>query len=172
MFVVDIQGFQFRNSDFYVRELAILDMANGCMVRKFIKLPHMSSFERRFQDQVSWTIRHIHGLSWDGGLDQLQLEDLGEFLKRTIPCDRAVIVKGQNKKAVLCKFIWNHIIDVDEELKCPNWKILKSETYNICTTCNNTCTYHCKGHLFNDLACAQENVHLLDIWYKKIKCFS
>lgn len=169
MFAIDFQGFQYKTSDFYIREIAIKNLTSECMVRKFIRLPQISGFDGAFKKQVLWNMRHLHGLSWDGGLadddnydedwdNQLRLEDLDAYIKNIIPGDAVVIVKGLNKKTVLSKFIVNNIIDVDE-LNCPKLKILKRKNWNT--------TYHCNYHIYNDLSCAQENVILIGAWYIK-----
>ncbi|VEN54505.1 unnamed protein product [Callosobruchus maculatus] len=106
---------------------------------------------------INWTVHNLHGLPWDllspSAEDYLHYEQIPTFIKDFV---QDAPVQGSSKgtkKQWLERIITNHITDLYDE-GCPNLATLK-----------NTFKYrHCFKHLYNNLTCALENLHLLYKW--------
>lgn len=118
MFIVDIQGFQFKDSEFIIREIAIYDMQTNFVEHKLIKLQHsITWFSPNVRKHMQWCTKNVHGLPWedrhdsDNNISQPSLlqEAIGKYLRDVID-DDIILVKGLNKKKVLEKFLPNIIL--------------------------------------------------------------
>ncbi|CAH2015840.1 unnamed protein product [Acanthoscelides obtectus] len=107
------------------------------------------------QSQINWTVDNLHGIPWDLSPSEesyLHYEQLTSFIKEHVQ-DQPIFVKGRPKKQWLERFITNPITDL-HELGCPNLGKLK-EMFQY---------KHCYKHVYNNMRCALENVHLLCNW--------
>lgn len=157
MFILDVQGFQFKDSDFVCKEIAILNQATGQLYHHFINLPIPSKWlSEDFRRQVQWTTQNLHGLDWNSfNFSFLPLENITNFIQEIVQTN-TVFVKGLNKKVWLCNLINNNIVDMDS-LGCPNFKKLKTVLFPN--------SLHCNTHSINNLFCTRENVFLLNNWF-------
>lgn len=156
MFIIDIQGFQFEQSEFIIREFAIKNIATGEFFHKITNLKsRIEWFNEKIRRHMNFTTDNIHGLSWGCSYPEyLPYENIGLFMK-TIISDKPVFVKGLNKKLALEKFIPNRIFDLDS-MNCPKLSDL-----------NETCdvNFHCYLHFYNHLNCSNANVNLIYKWF-------
>ncbi|VEN55582.1 unnamed protein product [Callosobruchus maculatus] len=139
MFIIDIQGFT-NGCNFICKEIAIMNTVTGYWQHKLI----------------NWTVQNLHGLPWDlpspSAEDFLYYEQITTFIKDFVQ-DAPIFVKGHQKKQWLERIITNHVTDL-YDAGCPSLATLKK-----------TFKYrHCFKHLYNNLTCALENVHLLYNW--------
>ncbi|KAK9694271.1 hypothetical protein QE152_g33633 [Popillia japonica] len=167
MFIVDIQGFQYKESEFIIREIAIYDIESNMIDHALIKLQHaVTWFSPDVRKHMQWCTNNIHGLEWkekdDTGNSNnickpvyLPQESIGNYLKDIIG-NNTILVKGLNKKKALEKFLCNTIIDMDK-FNCPNIDSLSN--------CN--LDTHCGEHINNTLNCAKNNVCALYSWFVK-----
>ncbi len=164
MFIIDVQGFQYKTSPFICKEIAIINIENQDVHHRMFDCPMpLNLLEHGFQNQVDWTTKNVHGLSWDNNcsadVSNLSQESLCLYLK-VIVQDSIIYVFGIQKKKWLEKFIVNTIVDLNE-LGCINLNKLKL----IYTKLNKKNNYHCQKHIFNNLRCARENVFYLKRWF-------
>lgn len=157
MIIVDIQGFQYKNSKFLCKEIAIL--------KDFLCFHHIVGISMDYnylcnemKGQIEWLQQNLHGLSWNekGTISQ---ENISEFLRTIIgEHDGSVMVKGLEKKKWLEQYIPNEIVDM-ESLGCPKLGSLKN------TTEKHGKYYHCNMHMNNNLQCSKYNAFTLGNWY-------
>lgn len=165
MFIVDIQGFQFKDSEYFIKEIAIYNLDTHIVNHTFIRPPNNSSwFSPSVKRHMQWLCNNIHGLDWDDNWfdndvnrpQTIPLERIENYIHSIIG-DCIIMVKGLNKKKILENFLSNIIIDIDK-FSCLNLNTLKNDII---------CDYHCNFHLNNSLNCAKRNVHLLYNWFIK-----
>lgn len=169
LFILDVQGFQFKDSGFICKEIAIINIKNGTVYHRYINQPlPLSWISFHARNQIEWTSRNIHGLYWnDNDSKNLPFESISYFI-RDIVQDYPIFVNGLQKKDWLSKLIPNHIINLEHKENF-NFKKLKQNVKE---------TYVCKKHYGSiTLRCARENVFILrnwciknknNLWYEKI----
>lgn len=166
MFILDCQGFQYSTSNFLCKEIAIINIENGCVFHQmFEPLIPTDLLNNNFKKQIQWNTNNIHGLSWENALKsnndnpiKLPFESISMYIKLIVKND-IVYVKGLEKKTWLARIIANNIIDLSE-LGCMSLDSLRSLNLD-------SFTHHCKNHLYNHLRCAKQNVCLLRRWFKE-----
>lgn len=175
MFIIDVQGFQYKNSDFLCREIAIININADKMYHKYVQLPiDLGCLSESFCKHIEWTTRNIHGLLWDDEFSSWGDEDSASIPSNYIPLERIalyirkiikphdkIFVKGYEKKRWLSKLICNEIVDL-LELGCDDLASLKASNNVTCKNHN----LHCNRD--HNLLCARENVFLLKNWYNKL----
>jgi len=151
--VLDVQGFQYKKSQFLCKELAFTcGETPHYYLFKFPLRKDMLSGD--FQKQVYWLEKNLHGLEWDSENGELY-EHMEKFLKGHIDSKYTIYVKGMQKVLWLKNFLSNRIIDM-EKMKCPRLSELRKQNKNIVRQCDN--------HNNANLQCASENVNLLTKW--------
>lgn len=168
MFIVDVQGFQYGTS-FLCKEITILNTENKNYRHAIVKLPFDLNFcKYQIRNNMKWQINNLHGLEWaNNELDNLEYENLGEFLKSFIEeennawvtnySDVTIAVKGSSKLEWLAKLLKNYIIIDLEQKGC----MPLDELRNIFKS------YHCQKHNNNDICnlnCTLENAFNLYHW--------
>ncbi|CAH1976624.1 unnamed protein product [Acanthoscelides obtectus] len=107
------------------------------------------------QSHINWTVNNLHGIPRDLSPSEescLHYEQLTLFIKENVH-DEPIFVKARSNQQWLERFITNNITDL-HEIGCPNLRKLKKIfQYK-----------HCYKHLYNNMHCALENVHLLFNW--------
>ena len=153
-FIVDVQGFQYKDSDFICKELTLLPV-ESCSSEihiffKFcIKFEHL---EKLLQRQANYLTSHVHGLIWEKNKnDEEEYTNLSSLLLQSgIHKKSQIIVKGLQKKRWLEKILPDFSIMNVEDIGCPSLFSLKKEN-----------KYHCGKHINNNLSCAYQNAHLI-----------
>lgn len=154
---LDVQGFQYKKSEFLCKELAF-KKENG-EIKHFIFnfIIGEEHLNADFAKQIKWLRNNIHGFEWyDKGAQEYT--SLCRILQEIEP-NSTIYVKGLQKVNWLKKFLsgpWN-IIDV-ETFNCPKLSTLRLVS-----------KVHCMQHRDNTLQCAYENVHLIADWMESIK---
>jgi len=150
LFIVDLQGFQYRNSEFLCKEITVLK--NYSCFHEIVNFPlHSEQLEKKFKYHINWVTRNIHGLKWDekGSLDLSQMEN---FLKKmTDDYKGPIMVKGLQKKEWLQRYVSNNVIDMETEYNCP-------------ATIPDIHDYFCSYH-HHYKRCSRNNVYKLADWY-------
>lgn len=161
--IIDLQGFQYKDSEFIVKELAVVCCNTKQQAHYLFKPPYpFSSLPHDKKTQYRWLERNHHGLKWSQGY--IQLTELPLILQRfcqnavnnhqrqhSLPLEDVIILcKGRIKKNFLQQFLrWNKIIDLDDFLLClPSLKSLNIPK----------CVEHSR---FNNCHCALANVYFL-----------
>lgn len=164
MYIVDVQGFQYKTIPFICKEIAILNTCNKTFHHAILNFPiDQEWMNNQVIKYMNRTTDIQHGLYWNSRNENfLNYEELSKFIVESIPySDDLVLVKGLIKKNWLQKFISNNIVDVFNE-GCPKLKQLKKID-------NDFHNYNCNNHVYSKLQCAQENVYLIFKWYFLIK---
>lgn len=157
--IVDVQGFQYKTSDFFCKELAIVN--NETSKHYFFNI-HITKevLSDQFLRQSRWLTKNLHGLSWITPYGE-NLTNLRSILNENIASTQTIYVKGLSKAVWLSKILPdNNIINV-EELGCPKLSVLHQQTS---TLYNN---YHCDKHE-RQFQCALENAHIINHWLELI----
>lgn len=161
MFIIDLQGFQYDDSEFVIKEIAILDTRDGGTVHHAIfNRPIIKNwFTSTIKEHLDWTTKNIHGLDYHI-LDNTYLpyEKIYFFIKNIVR-EENIFVKDIFKKQVLDKILFknNNIVTDMTAMGCPSFTIL--------TKYHPGNKFHCKQHTNNNLKCAHETVNLLYLWY-------
>lgn len=149
LFIVDVQGFQYKNSDFICKEIAVL--RNFTCSHVIVNAPiNYDQLNQKFKHQVDWLTENCHGLRWDelGTIDYCQVQT---YL-RNLAADYngAIFVKGMQKKKWLQRYLQNEVIDLEAKFSCPTRlpEILEQ------------CAYH-YGY---KRRCSRDNVFKLGEW--------
>ena len=158
MYILDVQGFQYKNNEFICKEIAIINITSGKLFCRQVNMAQpLHWFNNIIIKHIKWTTKNVHGLSWDSvSTNPLPNECISLFVRNIIKKKNdKVFVKGLQKKMWLSKIVNNEIIDL-LDLGCINLKQLKLDSEN----------FHCKNHQYdNNLNCAKEHVHLLRKWF-------
>ncbi|KAK9744470.1 hypothetical protein QE152_g7673 [Popillia japonica] len=65
MFIIDFQGFQYKDSKYFIKELAIYDTINNKVYHEFIKMKHLFSwFNDRITNDMEYFTKNVHGFEW------------------------------------------------------------------------------------------------------------
>lgn len=178
--ILDVQGFQLKDSQFVCKELALIHIYTGHGgMHTFFKLP--VKFEHLQEDlkrHARFLTARIHGLTWDKQNaehflyhhdarpaaqqqddDDDQEPDYANLcaLLRNAGIDEGsqIIVKGLQKKKWLNDVLPNISIINIEDMGCPALATLNSEKSK---------SYHCNKHAINNLLCAYQNAYLIRDW--------
>lgn len=162
MFILDFQCFQYQESDFYIREMSLLQIYSGEIHHFMIKTHHPEDwFCLKIQKHMEWLTKNCHGLDWNSQRpEDLPSENVADCIK-SIVGDSVLCVKGISKVNLLNKIVPNKIINL-ESLGCPSFHQLK---------CIRNVNFHCGLHFINNLNCSKEHVCLLYEWFKNKKTF-
>lgn len=162
MFIIDVQGFQYGQlTKFMCKEITIINNDTGDSIHKFIQYPlNGSCFNIKLEKHFKWLTQNLHGLEFNvTPNDLIGYEEIADFLKKNIPNDVEVVVKGIQKKYWLSTFLTNEIINLEDDESCPNFEQLKTIFKS----------YHCNKHVINTLNCTTENVNFLYSWLQYCK---
>lgn len=160
--IVDLQGFQYKENEFTVKELAAVCCNTNHEAHYFFKPPKpFSSLTQGEQTQYRWLEKNYHGgVKWSDGY--IQLSEFPMILQRLCkiaannhrhrvsPQNVTILCKGRLKKDILLHHLrWNKIIDLDDCSPClPSLKSLN--------------TPRCMEHIQPNYShCALANVHFL-----------
>lgn len=161
--IVDLQGFQYKENEFTVKELAVVCCNTNQQAHYFFKPPNpFSSLTQGEKNQYRWLQNNYHGgVKWSDGY--IQLSDFPIILQRlcqnivhnygcnVAPQDVIILCKGRLKKNILQTHLrWNKIIDLDDCF--PNIPSLKSLRVPSCMEHIQPSRSHC----------ALANVHYLN----------
>lgn len=157
MFIVDIQGFQYKDSDLICKEIAVININSGERHHHIVNFPYKKEWlEGSFRQHVEWTSNNLTGLDWDQfSFRNLPLEGITSFLQGVVENEQ-VFVKGHQKKIWLNNLISNDIKDLSQ-LGCKSLGNLNARS----------CVIHCNNHFShnNRVQCALQNVLVLRDWY-------
>lgn len=168
MYIIEVQGFQYKQSEFTIKELALLNVYDGQCQHFLVEQSHPKDwFSSAVRRHIEYTTNNIHGLDWDSiHIMEIPIENLVDCIK-TIVGNKVILVKGLNQLKILNRLVPNKIINL-ENLFCPKFACLRNEHPGFDSESNN---YHCNMHQINDLKCAKQHVYLLYEWFKKNKTF-
>ena len=123
MFILDVQGFQYKGSEFICKEIAIINTENGDIYNVMVKPLHGTEwFNEKIQNRLVWLTDNIHGLDWnDTGFTHISYEDISSYIINIVK-DKTIFVKGHDKKIWLSKFVSNKIEEL-LSIGCPNLNI-------------------------------------------------
>lgn len=159
MLIVDIQGFQYGKNNFLCKEIAFLNTENEHFSHRFVKMPTiLSHYNHITRLHMNYVTKNVHGIAWEND-DNLEYEQISEYLINCIGSENTIFVKGLEKKVWLEKLLPKiTVTDLTDE-DCPSFEKLKSFLKS----------NHCKAHLCdNALNCTLENVYYL--WYWNSNC--
>lgn len=165
LYIIDIQGFQYKDSNFIIKELAIINVNNGLIKHTLIEMQHnMSWFSQDIIKHLDWNTNNTHGLKWKSWnlcpMYELPYEKICSYIEEAVGKSAIILVKGLNKKRVLEKILhpnYCKIIDMDTFNNCPKLCVLRSMyLYSE--------PYKCNLHENNCLNCSKQNVYLLHQW--------
>lgn len=159
MLIIDIQGFQYARDNFLCKEIAFINTENGYSTHRFVKMPtDLSYYTNPINRHMKYVTKNIHGIEWENN-DNLEYEQVSEYLLNCIGTECTLFVKGLEKKQWLQKLLPSVTITDLADEGCPSFGKLKSFLRS----------NHCESHLCNNtLSCALENVHFL--WYWFVNC--
>lgn len=150
--IVDLQGFQYNNSDFILKELATMHCNTNQQSHYVFKPPQsFSTLARGEQAQYRWLENHYHGLRWSNG--HTHLSDLPNILSRLCTENVVIVCKGRMKKDFLQHYLpQNKIINLDDcPIRLPSLKLLDvpkclehvKEQHNHCALTNVSFLNYC-----------------------------
>lgn len=161
--IIDFQGFQYKDGEFIVKELAAVCSNTKQQAHYIFKPPcPFSSLAHDKKTQYRWLEKNHHGLKWSQGyiqlielpliLHRLCQNAVNNYRHRLLLEDVVVLCKGRMKKNFLLQYLTeNKIMDLDDYL--PFLPSLKS--LNI-PKCLEHFQYNNVSH------CALANAHFLD----------
>ena len=86
-YIVDIQGFQYKDSDFICKEIAIFkhsslsaSASSSEISHRIVQLPIPQTWFNQHDvitKHLEWTTNNVHGLSWNNGCAHLGFKDGG-----------------------------------------------------------------------------------------------
>lgn len=156
--VVDLQGFQYKNSSFICKELSIkqINKERSSKVTTFIFNYDIDedNLSKDFQKQICFLENHVHGLSWKTTLNNLLVYkycELSKLFNEEITRNKYVNIYVKGKQ----KMDW-----VKSLLDSTNIQVINIEnvsTYQLANLKNLQDNYICRLH-FPKLRCTINNV--------------
>lgn len=155
--IVDLHCFVDDNSEFIVKELAVLDF-NFLSVRHWLFKPpkDLITFNSKTNRTNQWLTHHYHRINWYEG--DVEYELLSSVLRDNLEKYAVIYVKGQKKMHFLRRFLQSAVIDM-EERDCPKIDNLKPP-FSGC---------HCLVHNENSKMCTLYRVYSLARWLRTNK---
>lgn len=155
--ILDVQGFQFKTSPFFCKELAFQSLDGTSTFHNFFNFPtkfHQLNYSE--QKHMNWVTHNIHGLEWETN-NSLQYITLHEILhnNQLIQDAHMLVVKGYQKQNWLKLYLPEKNIVNIEIYGCSKLESLRT------AAASNGSIFHCNKHLNNFLYCALENIQLL-----------
>lgn len=97
-YIVDVQGFQFIDTDFIPKEISVVNAERGAQVCHLLFKPPIpfDYLEETFVNHIQKTSYDIHGLDWDDG--NYAYNTLGTILMTVLEDAKFVILKGPAKQ--------------------------------------------------------------------------
>lgn len=144
--VLDIEGYNFRNSKFIVKELAVCGDYLDSIV--FGPPKEYSTLTVDELKTYTWLFKHLHGLDWNtGDLNYCYLRQICESIKLRYPGAK-FYSKGVEKSLIVAELLDTPVFNL-EDLGCPkvNFLVVPKESY--------FCANHSKV-----LVGAQRQVHI------------
>lgn len=167
-FIVDVQGFQFRKSPFYVKEICILNIANGEITHKQVSLPFApENVTPDFLSHLINCMRRVHGLDYDAFYpeEDIHYSAFSDFLKDILFRQDSIAYVIDNKDQILKELLSSVRSDFKCRVvglrQCPQIDNLKCKF-----TPEGTTSFHCNLHFKNGLRCARENALLVHKWFQ------
>lgn len=170
--IIDLQGFQYKKSEFFCKELTILFVnsdsgnSNKGKIKHFLFNYNLDycDLPKEFQKQVNFLKQNIHGHDWISNSECVLPYNLvtqileSEIVKNKIT---RIYIKGKQKISWIKKHIPDkcnvQFTDLDD-FNCPSLGNLLVNNVNI---------NHCKQHAINDLTCSRQNAVLLYNWFEE-----
>lgn len=171
--IVDVQGFQYKQTRFICKELAIISIDNNLHTPQPKHYLFNYDFDENylsdtFRKQINYLTINLHGLMWnnseyDGKKSTVEeYYNLGHIIEKDVFQQYdLVLVKGLQKVNWLSGIINNNNIQIEniENFNCPNLCNLKRDNTKIVD--RKRCYFH-EGSRYQ---CALENVLLLHNWF-------
>lgn len=179
--VVDCQGFQYKETNFICKELAIKPVFSCCNSIKYYLFNFdltSNMLSNDFVNHLNFLKKHIHGLTWETNFSEniRNYTELQKILYDEIITKgyKTVYVKGKQKKDWLYKMLDRvlnqdncviDIINIETYFDCPKLVELKQQSEHI-KDCSEIikCDKHVEmnNHYFKQ--CVKENVIIISDW--------
>lgn len=127
-YILDMQGFQYRNSPFIPKEITAVECQTGTIAIHFlldspIPFELLSSY---FQGQIRWTTDKIHGIRWSIG--RMPYSAMGANLALALIDAECIIVKGDMKKRCIESMLPHVTVINAENFYCPTLREIVSNS--------------------------------------------
>lgn len=147
VFIIETEGFQFCQSKFYIKELAIYDVTKNIICAHMLPSPPVKVFvkdsaapEREAKRQITFLEQRIHGIKWDYNPQNLKnarvlLREVSRNLQNLD--NERFYTKGEYKAKMLSKILKVTVENLDEILPAGvDQRITFSSTSSRVTRCH------------------------------------
>lgn len=155
-YIIDIQGFQDKNSSFIPKEIAVLAVECNIFSHWIVKSPYNSTeLPKPVLATNSYLTCFHHGIEWFDG--ESTLDDVYNALRDVARNALRIYVRGIQKQNLLEEILGRQVLNL-EEYNCPSFK-------NLPRINEHFCFYH--GRKREYFSCSLAYAYKLRLWLMK-----